>query len=160
VSDLLRRLVFTAGLVDTEAGRKAGETPVHLAMSGEVKTVAPNDHLEAAARLMLVERIGAVVAVEDGRVAGILTESDVFRALWSMLRRPGTRRITLELAPQSARAEPDVAALALRHGCRLRALLECPREDGGRLVDLVVEGGSADALVAALWQLPATVLCA
>jgi acetoin utilization protein AcuB len=54
---------------------------VEAVMTGKVATVAPSDHVVDAARLMRKERIGAVPVVEDGRVVGILTRSDLLDAL-------------------------------------------------------------------------------
>lgn len=48
-------------------------------MQRGVITVAPDLPLRDAARLMLERRIGCLVVVEDGHIAGILTESDFVR---------------------------------------------------------------------------------
>lgn len=45
-------------------------------MSKDVVTVSPFAPLQQAARLMLDRKIGCVVAAEEGRLVGILTESD------------------------------------------------------------------------------------
>lgn len=45
-------------------------------MSKDVVTVSPFAPLQEAARLMLDRKIGCVVAAEEGRLVGILTESD------------------------------------------------------------------------------------
>jgi CBS domain-containing membrane protein len=45
-------------------------------MSKDVVTVNPDAPLQQAARLMLERKIGCVVAAEEGRIVGILTESD------------------------------------------------------------------------------------
>jgi len=45
-------------------------------MSRNVVTVAPSAPLEEAARLMLERKIGCVVVADEGRLVGILTESD------------------------------------------------------------------------------------
>lgn len=50
------------------------------AMTKAVITVEPERAIEEAAGLMLDHRIGALPVVDDGRVVGILTETDVLRA--------------------------------------------------------------------------------
>ncbi|HEY8369997.1 MAG TPA: CBS domain-containing protein [Thermodesulfobacteriota bacterium] len=49
-------------------------------MSREVTTVDPDRPVEEAARLMLDLRIGSLPVVEEGRLVGILTETDLLRA--------------------------------------------------------------------------------
>jgi len=48
-------------------------------MTNDPVTIAPDAPLAEAARLMLQQKIGALVVVEDGRIAGILTEADFVR---------------------------------------------------------------------------------
>jgi acetoin utilization protein AcuB len=47
-------------------------------MKAPVITVAPDYPLEEAAQLMLKHRIGGLPVVEDGKVVGIITTSDIF----------------------------------------------------------------------------------
>jgi acetoin utilization protein AcuB len=54
---------------------------VESVMTPNVSVVSATDHIVDAARLMRKERIGAVPVVEDGRVVGILTRSDLLDAL-------------------------------------------------------------------------------
>jgi len=59
------------------------ETRTGLAdlMSSPVRTVEPSVTVAEAARVMTADRIGAVVVLDDGRLAGILTERDVLSAM-------------------------------------------------------------------------------
>jgi CBS domain-containing protein len=45
-------------------------------MSKDVVTISPFAPLQQAARLMLERKIGCLIAAEEGRLVGILTESD------------------------------------------------------------------------------------
>ncbi len=49
-------------------------------MTKPVVTTEPDRPVEDAARLMLERRIGALPVVEDGRLVGIITETDLLRA--------------------------------------------------------------------------------
>lgn len=45
-------------------------------MATEVVTTTPDEELQAAARVMLDRKIGCLPVLEDGKLVGILTESD------------------------------------------------------------------------------------
>jgi len=67
--------------------------PVRAVMTREVISVAPDDPIEQAARLMLENKVGCLPVLENGQLAGIITESDLFRAFVDVLGvlEPGTR---------------------------------------------------------------------
>ncbi len=50
-------------------------------MTRDPFTVAPDTSIEAAARLMLDHKIGSLPVVQETRLVGIITESDIFRML-------------------------------------------------------------------------------
>jgi CBS domain-containing protein len=55
-------------------------------MTHQVVTVTPDTPIETACELMLEHKIGGLPVVADGRLVGILTESDIFRLVaqhWS-----------------------------------------------------------------------------
>jgi len=62
-------------------------------MSSPVITVGPNTPLEEAARIMADNKIGGLPVIEDGRLVGIITETDIFKVLLDVLgaRVPGIR---------------------------------------------------------------------
>lgn len=71
-SGLLRALGY-----GTHAQRQALDMVVlKEAMKSEVVTIAPDTLLSAAAAIMLERKIGCLVVVENGKIAGILTEAD------------------------------------------------------------------------------------
>ncbi len=80
--ELMRRKVIRHLLV-TEGERLdylLTKLAVGDVMTKVVITVEPELPIEEAARLMLEHRIGALPAVSDGRLVGILTETDLVRA--------------------------------------------------------------------------------
>ncbi len=54
-------------------------------MHAPVVTIAPDANLITAAERMTEERIGCLPVVEGGRLIGVITETDLFRALKSLL---------------------------------------------------------------------------
>jgi CBS domain-containing protein len=80
--DLRHRLfapwVFRAiGTVSVESLFK--DIAVHEVMSSPVVTVSPDDELATAAGRMLEKKVGSLPVVDDGRVVGIITETDLLR---------------------------------------------------------------------------------
>jgi acetoin utilization protein AcuB len=66
-------------------------------MAQDVVTVTADTPLEEAARTMADSKIGGLPVVEDGRLVGIITETDIFKVFLEMLgARESGIRITLE----------------------------------------------------------------
>jgi acetoin utilization protein AcuB len=61
-------------------GADPATIPVEDVMTPDVLTLAPSAFVADAARLMRRERIGAIPILDGGRLAGILTRSDVLDA--------------------------------------------------------------------------------
>ncbi len=66
---------------------------VEQVMTREVVTVTEDTPLEEAARIMADRRIGGLPVMSGGKLSGIITETDIFKALLSQFgaRRPGIR---------------------------------------------------------------------
>ena len=56
-------------------------------MHTPVVTIGPDEPLAAAARRMIADRIGGLPVMDGERVVGVLTETDLFRALIDLLDR-------------------------------------------------------------------------
>lgn len=151
--DLLRFLPGTIGLAGTDAGEASLTAPVRRVMSGEVFSVRATDHLETAARLMLSRKVGGLPVVEGKKLIGIITESDIFRALWSVLSSGAGSRIVMEEEPSGENgALTDFVSLCSRNGCHIHSLLRHPLENGSVSSYLRVEGGGIDQLIEELWK--------
>lgn len=61
-------------------------TRVNAVMRTSLVTIAPGDTVEEAARLMLKHKIGGLPIVEDGRLVGIVTTSDLLAAFLRVLQ--------------------------------------------------------------------------
>ena len=125
--------------------------PVEAIMTRPAVTIAGESPLEAAAQLMVDRRIGGVPATLAGRLAGMLTESDIFRAFTAGLvsREPGLR-ITIDVS----RASDPVAfavEIARRHRLRVGSVLPYVLQGQRRAVVRLV-GAEPPGLVDELWQ--------
>ena len=80
-------------------------------MNRQVTTVAPDCPLEEAASLMVEHKIGSLPVVEDGRVVGIITETDVFSQFAAVL---GGGTDSLRLTVQVPHVPGQLARLAGR----------------------------------------------
>lgn len=75
--DLFRGALVRAFGYGEAAQRRILKTiAIKEVMTTEVFTIAPDAELEEAAKLMLEKKIGCLPVVEDGTLAGILTEAD------------------------------------------------------------------------------------
>ena len=65
--------------------RQGQEQAIEKVMTKKPFTVAQEDTLERAASLMLEKKVSGLPVVDGDRVIGIITESDVFRALCQIM---------------------------------------------------------------------------
>lgn len=81
ISDRDLRNIKTAldFLSETVEGQKE-RLPIREVMTVPVKTIQPNQALTDAAKIMNDMKIGALPVVENGKLIGILTYSDILRA--------------------------------------------------------------------------------
>ncbi len=61
-------------------------TRVDAAMTASPLTVGPHSSVEDAARLMLEHKIGGLPVTSDGKLVGIVTTSDMLRALLDVIQ--------------------------------------------------------------------------
>jgi acetoin utilization protein AcuB len=98
----LRQVVFDPAVAGGEGDldETLGAITVRDVMTWGVLTVRASSDIREAARLMRERKVGALPVVEDGRVVGMLSETDVLRALEELLRSDVTRAVP---APESPR---------------------------------------------------------
>jgi acetoin utilization protein AcuB len=92
-----RRLV---GIVSDRDLRSASAHPEQTAvaeiMTREVVTVSPRTRVDEAARLMLAGRFGGLPVTDGGELTGIVTETDLLRALVHVLTSETDERIAVD----------------------------------------------------------------
>jgi CBS domain-containing protein len=134
-----------------------GEASINISvkdvMTTNVHVLSPNDHLETAALQMLKHKIGAMPVVKEGQVKGLITESDIFKAMWNILSHKTSYRILFFDKDRDTDKEPnDYIELCLKHHCVVQTFLSCPKPDGGYMHYLCVQGTGGDNLIKDLWS--------
>jgi CBS domain-containing protein len=96
-------------------------------MSRKLLTVAPGDGLREAARRMDERGVGAVIVLEGERLAGILTERDLMKAVARGFGEEATVRDWMTPHPETIEASDatgHAAALMIHGGFRHLPVLE------------------------------------
>jgi acetoin utilization protein AcuB len=106
-------------------------TQVHEIMSTDLITVAPNATIEEAAKLMARYKIGAVPVVAQGKLVGILTETDILRVFIEMVEIiQSSSRIDLLLGDKPGALDEVCKLLQSRH-IKVISVSMSPEEKGG-----------------------------
>jgi acetoin utilization protein AcuB len=117
-------------------------------MSTDLATIAPDDTIEKAAKIMLDRKIGGMPVVDaGGALVGMLTQGDVFRALVEVTgSKFGKTRVSV-MVPDEAGSIRDVADLCRAHGKIISILVSYTQvPDGLREVILRVDTNDVEAL--------------
>ena len=96
-------------------------------------TVKPSDSVEQAALLMLDNKVGGLPVVEEsGKLVGIISDHDVFKALVDMTgARLGGLQFAIELPDLPGTARP-LFDLLRTHNARILSVLTVTNDDGNR----------------------------
>jgi CBS domain-containing protein len=113
------------------AAVRSGRTVRDL-MAQKVASAKPSTTLRQAANLMRGRLIGSLPVVEDGRVVGIVTATDVLEELGRGSSRPAVRakRQPMRLPPASARRAAAKRASEAKRGSRKKKGAKAPNEPG------------------------------
>jgi len=87
-------------LTDRDTRQHIGQlahTRVDAVMSTHPFSVLPSAPVEKAVHLLMTNKIGSLPVVEDGKLVGIITATDMLRALEAVLGAGGSSRIDLNL---------------------------------------------------------------
>jgi len=155
--DLLRILPGTVAQIDSRSGAEAEKLPVTRVMATNVVTLDPEDHLEDASVKMLRNRIGGMPVMENGEIVGMLTESDIFRAVTGVFDKSGVWRLSIARGRERA-TMVDLPRIVLSCGARLHGLIVHDRPGGEELTVMRLTGGDKERLLARLAASGYTVL--
>ncbi|MBZ0169068.1 inosine 5'-monophosphate dehydrogenase [Candidatus Methylomirabilis lanthanidiphila] len=101
-------------------------------MTKEVVTVAPLTPIEEAASLMSQKRIGALPVVQEGRLIGMITETDVLGVMTEMMGATQTAsRIEIEI-PASPGTLTEVIGIVEGQQIEIASLVTLPAREGAR----------------------------
>jgi acetoin utilization protein AcuB len=123
----------------------------HEIMTRDPLVIAPDAPIEAAAKLMRDRKIGALPVVRDGTLLGLVTKSDIFRALVSIFESaPTGARITFDIS-QGEDVFPLVAEIAQRRKLRVVTFVSMQKHE--RPVCVVeVSGTDVDKMLDDVWK--------
>jgi acetoin utilization protein AcuB len=99
------------------------KTKVKEVMKSKVVTTAPDVPVEEAAMIMYDEGIGCLPVMEQGRLEGIISDKDIYRALVDItgVRHGGNRvYLTIEDRPGSIK---EVADIIRKYGFSMQSIL-------------------------------------
>ena len=149
-SDVLHAFPPDVNPFGPSAARHASELPrVSSVMTKNVATTRADAPIEEAAQLMAQLKVGALPVLNGKRLTGIVTESDVFRALAGILGGAGTR-ITYDTS-SGEDVVGTVAKAARRHGLKVGSVLTF-RWQGRDLAVVRVTGDASRRFVDQIWK--------
>ncbi|MGA2248194.1 MAG: CBS domain-containing protein [Verrucomicrobiota bacterium] len=120
-------------------------------MTASPRTVTPETPIEDAAALMCTHKIGALPVLRDKTIAGIITESDIFRAFVSLFGSEGPgARITFD-ATHGEDVFEIIGRLSKRHRLRMLSLI-WTRHDQLPVCVVSVAGDNVDKMLDDLWS--------
>ncbi len=156
-SDVARAFPPDLNPASAAVTESSAPAPVASIMTRAVHTIEAGAGIDEAARRMRRHKIGALPVLRGGRLVGIITESDVFRALVEM-SDPGTAgvRITFELGDDEELV-PTVTGLCAAHPFRIGSLFSFhhrdPHDDRVRRLGVArLIGDAPPELLDALWR--------
>jgi acetoin utilization protein AcuB len=146
---------FAVNATESVAAIEAASGSSHVTaadlMAHEPHITAPDAPIEAAARLMLDHKIGALPVVSQHVLVGIITESDIFRAMVEVFEAPDRAiRITFSLSPGED-VLPLVAEIARRRAMRVTSFMALPRHEPPVCV-VQLAGAQVDEALEDVWK--------
>jgi len=115
---------------------------------GPVYSVTPQDKVFDALKLMAEKNIGAVLALADGKIAGIMTERDYARKVILLGKSSHDMSVSEIMSDSVVTVKPGQSVeecMALMTNNRIRHL---PVMDGGKLVGLLSIGDLVKEVIA------------
>ena len=146
--DLLKVTPSTATTLSVwELNYVLSKIQVKEGMTKNPITISPGATLEEAAMIIREKKVGALPVIEDGKLIGIITESDIFDAFLDLmgLKQTGTR-LTIDFDDRIG-AIADLTEIIKVQGVNIisLALFHLPNKQGQLVLRL--EGGQPEKLI-------------
>ena len=124
----------------------AGKLTVEQFMSSPVKAVSDNTSIAAAARFMVENKISALPVVKEGKLVGIITETDIFKAFVEILG--GFDRVAFDVrTPDRPGALAEIAQVTTNAGGNIVSVTSFKGDDPRHVfVSIKERGADIDAL--------------
>jgi acetoin utilization protein AcuB len=123
-------------------------------MSTQVITVTPETPVEEAARIMADNKIGGLPVMDGAKLAGIITETDIFKVFLEMLgARDKGIRLTLDIPERKGEMARITTAIAQLDGNILALSTFLGDDPTTAVVTVKVEDVPTDQLEAAMREL-------
>jgi acetoin utilization protein AcuB len=134
-----------------ERGAGSAKVTAGDLMTRDPRATSPDAPLENAARFMRDSKIGALPVISNHVLVGIITESDIFRALLEVFDAPERAvRITFSLA-SGEDVLPLISDIAKRRALRVTSFMALPRHEPPVCV-VQLAGNEVDAALDDVWK--------
>lgn len=128
---------------------------IEQVMVSPALTVAPDYPLEEAARLMVAHKIGSLPVAAEGKLIGIITETDIFKQFVEILGgQAQATRLTVEVPDTPGELAKVVNVIAALRGNLCSVILTPGGEPLTRSVTLWIQNIDRDALTTVIQALP------
>ena len=150
IADAMPSIIDGSSAGKAESGLP-GTTPVAAVMTAHPISAGPMTPLESVAKQMRRHKVGGIPIVEDGKLVGIITESDIFSAFTSILGADGEgARIELSVG-KTSKAFYEVMDICKRYRMNIQALtLYRDYSDQYQLMTIRISGEEMEEMLAAL----------
>ena len=118
-------------------------------MTEATVTDSTTDTLRSAAERMWRQQTGSLLVTESGRLAGILTERDLLRAV-ALGADPATATVDEAMTTEVFTVSPDMPLVDAAREMATRWIRHLPVEENGRLVGIVSIGDVVKAAISEL----------
>ena len=128
---------------------------IEQVMVSPVLTVAPDYPLEEAARLMVTHKIGSLPVVDQGKLIGIITETDIFKQFVEILGgQAAATRLTVDVPDTPGALAKVVNVIAALQGNICSVVLTPGAAPLTRSATLWIQGLDRDTLSTVIQALP------
>src|SRR5205085_429631 len=126
-----------------ESERRAGMQTLRDVMTPNPATVRSSDPVAAAARVMLDEDVGAVPVIDEGAVAGMITDRDIAVKVVAAGLDPQTAAVSEYMSTHVVTGRPEMSVQEAARLMGREQIRRLPVVDQNRLVGIVSLGDLA-----------------